>query len=76
MCAGHVEAMRAAASSAASAAAEQPELDAADQRKLVHAVLLIAAVLPEAVKLPLLAPIEGCVQQELRHGPLAEVSAA
>ncbi len=61
--------MQAAASATASAAPEQPELNAADQKKLVHAVLLIAAVLPEAVKLPLLAPIEGFVQQELRHGP-------
>ena len=63
-----------AAATAAAAAADESEADASDgevSRAVagVHAAVAVAAVLPEALNLPLLAPLEAFVQQELSRDP-------
>jgi len=70
-CSGHMAAVQAAATAAA-AAADEGEAAASDgevSRAVagVHAAAAVAAVLPEAVGLPLLAPLETLVQRVIKR---------
>ena len=77
MCAGHAPAVQAAAAAAAAAAtaaaaaatAEQNEPDEADELNIMQAVMVLAAVLPEAIELPLLALMEAFMQHDLDCDP-------
>ncbi len=68
MCAGHVPAMKAAIAAAA-AASKQHELGAIEAKALAHALLVVAAVLPQAASLPLPEPVTAPVQQMLEREP-------
>lgn len=69
MCAAHVPAMLAVSNAAAAAATEQHELNSSEEKAFLHAVMVVATVLPEAVELPLLASVEVAGHRALQQGP-------